>query len=81
VSSPCRTCRSAQHARRLGAAGPVFLGALVAERGGAPPTLGGTPRRYRVSERTSVSFATNVGDYAVSADGKAWFTAVGAARA
>jgi tricorn protease len=62
-----------QYARlAAGAPGSVFFleAPPVAERGGAPPTLGSTLRRYRVSERTSVGFATNVGDYAVSADGK-----------
>lgn len=55
-----------------GAAGTVFYleAPPLAERGGAPPTLGSTLRRYRLSDRTSVPFATNVADYAVSADGR-----------
>ena len=59
---------------RLGAgvAGTVFFleAPPVAERGGAPPVHGSTLRRYRLQERTSASFAANVADYAVSADGK-----------
>ncbi len=62
-----------QYARlAAGVPGTVFFleAPPVAERGGAPPVQGSTLRRYRLHERTSASFAANVADYAVSADGK-----------
>ena len=62
-----------QYARlAAGVPGTVFFleAPPVAERGGAPPVQGSTIRRYRLHERTSASFAANVADYAVSADGK-----------
>lgn len=55
-----------------GAPGTVFYleAPAVAERGGPPPTTGSTLRRYTLSDRTTIPFVSNVGDYAVSADGK-----------
>ena len=43
-----------------GAAGTVFYleAPAVAERGGAPPVTGSTVRRYRLSDRSSVPFAS-----------------------
>jgi tricorn protease len=55
-----------------GAPGAVFLleAPAVGERGGPGPGAGSTLRRYRLSDRTAQTFAANVADYAVSADGK-----------
>ena len=57
---------------QAGAAGTVFFleAPPVAERGGPPPSTGSALRRYRLSDRAMVAFASNVGEYAVSADGK-----------
>ena len=49
---------------KTGVAGTVFY--LEAPAGGGP---GGTLMRYRLSERKAAPFATEVADYAVSADG------------
>jgi tricorn protease len=62
-----------QYARLMaGAAGTVFYleAPPVAERGGPGPGAANTLRRYRLSDRSAATFATNVADYAVSADGK-----------
>lgn len=55
-----------------GTAGSVFFleAPAVAERGGPPPSAGSGLRRYKLSDRAMVAFASNVADYAVSADGK-----------
>ena len=57
---------------QAGAAGTVFFleAPPVAERGGPPPATGSALRRYRLSDRAMGAFASNVGEYAVSADGK-----------
>ena len=62
-----------QYARLApGVAGTVFMleAPPVAERGGAAPVAGSTIRRYRLTDRAAATFAGNVADYAVSADGK-----------
>lgn len=55
-----------------GAAGTVFFleAPPVAERNGPAPGAGSALRRYRLSDRVMAAFASNVADYAVSADGK-----------
>ncbi|MCC6991195.1 MAG: PDZ domain-containing protein, partial [Acidobacteria bacterium] len=55
-----------------GVPGTVFMleAPPVAERGGTGPTPGSTIRRYRLTDRSAATFAGNVADYAVSADGK-----------
>ena len=55
-----------------GAAGTVFYleAPPVAERGGPPPSAGSTLRRYRLADRAAATFAPDVADYSVSADGK-----------
>ena len=55
-----------------GVPGTVFMleAPPVAERGGAAPVAGSTIRRYRFNDRAAATFAANVADYAVSADGK-----------
>ncbi len=57
---------------QAGAAGTVFFleAPPVAERGGPPPSAGSALRRYRLSDRAMAAFVSNVGDFAVSADGK-----------
>ena len=57
---------------QAGAAGTVFFleAPPVAERGGPAPATGSALRRYRLSDRAMVAFAANVGDFAVSADGR-----------
>ena len=57
---------------KAGAAGTVFyLDTAPAAGGGTAAAAGlhGTLMRYKLSERKSVSFASDVADYAVSADG------------
>ncbi|MEZ5415992.1 MAG: PDZ domain-containing protein [Vicinamibacterales bacterium] len=57
---------------QAGAAGTVFFleAPPVAERGGPAPATGSALRRYRLSDRAMVAIAANVGDFAVSADGR-----------
>jgi tricorn protease len=52
---------------KSGVAGTVFFLEVAP---GSPPGSGGTLQRFKLSERKAAEFAKEVGDYAVSADGK-----------
>ncbi len=54
-------------ALKAGAAGTVYYLETAA---GAPPGSGATLQRYKLADRKSAVFASDVADYAVSADGK-----------
>jgi tricorn protease len=56
---------------KVGAAGSVYYIESTPAGGGGPAApLRGTLMRYKISERKATSFASDVADYAVSADGK-----------